>query len=104
MTNTYKTSKDYERLVELMKEGQTIVCFADYNVNERVYRDVARARLYTNTFQISARGIGYVWAFDGKDFIQQCNELNITFIDPTYTSELEEALKLLEHIDYSKEV
>ena len=82
----YKTSRNYRRLVELMKQS-AVVCIVDY---DRIAdcRDVAHTLFEENTgrgesmFQISARGIAYIHAFYEEDFIKQCQRANCEFIEP----------------------
>jgi hypothetical protein len=82
----YKTSREYSRLVELMKRG-AVICIVDYGRTNDC-RDVAHTifdeyNLSNLCFQISARGTCYVHAFDELDFITQCARINCEFIEPT---------------------
>ena len=83
----YKTSRDYARLVELMKQG-AVICIVDYDRTHDC-RDIAHTIFEADTgrgdsmFQISARGISYVYAWDEAGFIKQCQRTNCEFIEPT---------------------
>lgn len=74
------TSRDYSRLAELAKHV-SVVCIVDH----QKCRDVARAifRMYHDEgyWNVSARGIGYVTAFDLDDFLRQCRATNLEFIE-----------------------
>ena len=77
--NGYKTSRDYERLFELMQES-AVVCFVDYGEN---CRDIASTACdnYPSYF-VNARGTGYVTAFNQADFIKQCKQIDLEYIEP----------------------
>ncbi len=77
----YNTSSDYEKLADLMQK-ESIICIVRY----RECRDPAQT-LYSpcdegGTWQISSRGIGHVYAFNRAEFIEQCTERNVEFIEP----------------------
>jgi len=80
----YKTSKDYKRLVELMKV-QSVICIVNYGDSSR---DIAHT-LYEKyededgeDYQISARGIEYCFANSEEKFIKQCVNDNVEFLEP----------------------
>ena len=82
----YKTSRDYARLVELMKQG-AVICIVDYDRTADC-RDVTHTLFEADTgrgeplFQISARGICYIHADNEADFIKQCQRINCELIEP----------------------
>lgn len=92
----YNTSKDYEKLFELIKT-QRIVCFVTYeqtiggNSNNKItLTDVCASSIVYNAdfINIGVRGVGYVSAmeFDNKtikeDFIRQCEHYKLEYIEP----------------------
>lgn len=44
MNMPYKTSRDYQLLKKLLDEGKEIVCFTDFPIDNRIFRDVCKAR------------------------------------------------------------
>jgi hypothetical protein len=78
----YKMSRDYARLAELAKT-QSIVCI------DGKMKDVARTiydRIDDNeVWAISSRGFSYVYAISFDDFMRNCKEANIEFIEPEAT-------------------
>lgn len=82
---SYRTSKDYERLLVLLGDRQEIVCFVDY---EKTCRDVCSARCFADDdyIRISARGIQYnnplVRLGEKEKFTTDCKRMNLEFIDP----------------------
>lgn len=40
----YRTSRDYQLLKKLLDEGKEIVCFTDFPIDNRIFRDVCKAR------------------------------------------------------------
>ena len=94
LTHKYQTSKDYNRLFDLMlNEVGRIVCF----VKQKGVQDVCQTssepiikledgeKIYN--FSVGARGISYINAIGNtveeyrKDFISQCEDCNLEFID-----------------------
>jgi hypothetical protein len=78
----YKTSRDYDRLADLM-QTQSAICIIDYNS----CRDVAHTiwiecRAGDGIWEISSRGISYIYAVNKDDFIQQCCAQNVEVIFP----------------------
>lgn len=79
----YPLSKDYALLAQLMLE-QSVICIVDY----QDVRDVAQT-LYSEygpdmtVFQVSARGISYVYAHDIEEFKRMCMRYRVEFIVPT---------------------
>ena len=64
----YRTSRDYQLLKKLLDEGKEIVCFTDFPIDNRIFRDVCKARKI---------GEGYIMLSDGrylppKEAVQQC--------------------------------
>lgn len=73
----YQTSRDYHTLYDVA-HLQSVVCFVDYHE----CRDVAATLLLGDVIEISARGIGYVYATSKSEFSAQCEKLNVEFILP----------------------
>jgi len=78
----YYTSKNYEKLWDLMKE-QRIVCFVkNYNTT-----DIC-SNAQGKSCEIGARGIDYIVPIGHceeelkKDFIEQCEEFELEYIVP----------------------
>lgn len=78
-------SDDYTQLVELMKV-RSRVCVVDYSYRDDgdpPTRDIAKT-IFSGTdrpiYQVSARGMGYLWAENEKDFIDQCQKYNLKFL------------------------
>ncbi|WP_043616361.1 hypothetical protein [Chromobacterium violaceum] len=84
----YSCSQDYRLLAELMRKS-SIICLVDYRgrLGGRVLaRDVART-FYSlhrgaEVFQVSGRGISFVYDFSEDEFIKNCEALNVGFIIP----------------------
>jgi hypothetical protein len=60
-----------------------VVCFVDFRGDPTI-RDVAQT-LYersSESFQVSARGYGYLVAFNREDFLKGCKALNLEFVVP----------------------
>lgn len=82
----YETSRDYEKLADLM-QSQSVICMVDcYNGD---FRDICQTIFspadigIKETWQISARGISYVYQWDRAGFIRQCERSNVEFIIPS---------------------
>ena len=71
----YNVSRDYEALYD-MAHSKSVVCFVDYSE----CRDIAATLVRREDIEISARGIGYVWATSKAEFVMQCRRLNVEFI------------------------
>ena len=91
VNNPYLLSRDYDRLLALLAERKEIVCFVDYNFfgsTSEPSRDVCSARCFEddNYIRISARGVQYnnalVQLSERDKFIQDCERMNLEFIDP----------------------
>lgn len=90
--NFYQTSTDYERLYELLSQGNKVVCFVDYitwDGGKRTIsgRDVCFARAEKNRVRFVGRGIEYGEHRAGKEsFTADCKRSNVEFIDcqPTF--------------------
>ena len=80
----YKTSKDYNRLVELMKD-QTVICIVAVNgpvMKRRVLVSSWNAAGYKRYRLLSANNNAWHYEENSKNFIKQCKELNLEYIDP----------------------
>lgn len=73
----YKTSTDYHTLYDVA-HLQSVVCFVDYHE----CRDIAATIVFSDVIEISARGIGYIYATSKSEFAAQCEKLNVEFILP----------------------
>lgn len=75
----YTTSKDYEKLWNLVQEGNEIVCWVDYEASDNeIIKDVCDARLcgkYTT--------IGILFSENKESFMSECNKNNVEFLPPT---------------------
>lgn len=87
----YQLSKDYNQLFELVKAGNRIVVFVDYDMQDgkEPCRDVAT--LSNFTYYPSARGISYNIRFifhdtpdeeKWKRFLENCHHSNLEFVIP----------------------
>jgi hypothetical protein len=116
-STNYLLSRDYTELVRLMREGQTVVCFIDFNFDSLrnttpPCRDICKTR-YENyegreTFSLNARGIGYIEGYDNErgsaesKFIAACEKSNVEFLPPSTTSKHEEDLSLQRRLTYAE--
>lgn len=95
---TYKVSKDYKRLKQLLDKGEKVVCFVDFDWNRKgnIVTDIAIARFVgsgeNREYIISCRGIAYIsiyplWYSDFSDekLYGVFEQDNVQFIDPDYT-------------------
>jgi len=97
----YRTSKDYERLYELV-QTQRVICIVTYDSkisdNKTIeLRDICASGVVSSVerIDIGCRGTGYINAFefDGKtpkeEFIEQCEHYKLEYIDPMLGCDLE---------------
>ena len=82
----YETSRDYKALFDLMTKS-SVVCVVDYGSSGDC-RDVAHTLYHDGVYQVSARGISYVYAETIDGFISQCERNNVEFIPPNTGSDL----------------
>jgi len=75
----YPTSKNYHRLFELL-QTVAVVCFVDSHTG--LCRDIGSSIWRSGVAQVGCRGICYVWAEDKKDFVKQCHQVNLEWLDP----------------------
>lgn len=76
----YETSRDYELLAQLM-QSQSVICIVDCYGGE--CRDIGKTIFTpTNTWQICARGICYIYQWSKDAFVRQCERANVEFIIP----------------------
>lgn len=82
--NGHVVSRDYARLWELGASGKRVVCFVNYPGGNGTSRDVASTLKVGGggVVEVSARGISYVWAETVEDFVVQCYEREVAFLDP----------------------
>lgn len=87
-TDQYKTSKDYERLAFLAQRTD-VICFVRYSSSEASTPifDVARTLFGNNIYHIQVRGTTYISSYGEAEFLKDCAELEVSFIEP-----LEEAI------------
>lgn len=84
----YQTSKAYYLLYQLLKRGEQIICFIDYDFYDRgpKGRDICRASFDSiNGCNFDARGIGYMWMpaerFEDYEFFEKsCEKLNVEWV------------------------
>ena len=87
MNIPYRTSRDYQLLKKLLDEGKEIVCFTDFPIDNRIFRDVCKARkIGEGRYSVTCRGCEYAsfwenhnykWAFE-----DEMRMANIEFIEP----------------------
>jgi len=82
MKINYPLSKDYEKLYDICINNKAIiVCFIDCYKT----RDICKNLISENgRINIGARGISYIYAINKDDFIEQCIDRNLGFIDYKY--------------------
>lgn len=73
----YKTSRDYSALYDLAMK-QAVICIVGYNKS----RDIAATLFYQDTLQVSARGICYISAETREDFVSQCGQADLEYLEP----------------------
>lgn len=88
----YETSRDYDRLFELLESGHRIICIIDYRFHSEskkapASRDICIARKNNYEINVSARGISYLCIFnemfDRKElFKAACASDNLVWILP----------------------
>jgi hypothetical protein len=88
----YQLSKDYEKLFELICNGEVIAAFVDnsFRSGEHVSRDICSVKMNQRfDIDIGVRGVCYgcVYGKDTKeegkeDFIFDCKKLNLGWISP----------------------
>lgn len=81
----YETSTNYEKLVELIKNGREIICFLHDNDYIKLgYAKIENSELYESKIILSvgAQGSGYFQEYEVLDFISSCKKYNLGFIDP----------------------
>ena len=87
----YHVSKDYEKLWGLIHSGKRMFGLVNYKGNSgNVMRDVVGIEYLDkyDSYIIGSRGISHVGVIDTKnDFIENCKEINLTFIDPEPASQ-----------------
>lgn len=86
MNMPYRTSRDYQLLKKLLDEGKEIVCFTDFPIDNRIFRDVCKARkIGEGRYSVTCRGCEYAsfwenhnykWAFE-----DEMRMANIEFIE-----------------------
>ncbi len=88
-SESYKTSKNYERLIELLKEVEQVVGFVDGNRPESRPLTVSVRLLSDHRFNVF---FGQTPLFENtiyeEIFTKQCKESNLRFIVPSLESEL----------------
>ena len=70
----YKTSKNYDLLVDLLNQQKRVICFVDYDARSGYpCRDTALARSFKSKlkenemcYEAGVRGIGYLYGFAAK--------------------------------------
>lgn len=84
---SYNGSRDYALLATLARSA-SIICIVDYHFRDlkESWRDVCctnySSRRGSELWQLSARGISYLTAFDEAEFIRRCESLNVEFFVP----------------------
>lgn len=95
LSHGYKTSKDYEKLYELIK-AQRIVCFVTHKKDRGrdgyKLQDICQSQVVNSDsmIDIGARGVSYITAMDFEDrnikddFISQCEASELEYIEPNF--------------------
>lgn len=100
LEETYVTSKDYHKLVELVKDKKTILCFYDSKINENT-----TIRKFDTLHSLNHLGSLYL-AFneneDEKVFIDFCESSNLSFIDPSNKHSIESVMNALHKVEVSE--
>lgn len=93
----YTLSKDYEKLYQLVKSGETVVCFVDHRwVDGEISRDICKCTYSAEyeDFVFGVRGTQYggVYSFSLEDpgnwdeekklFLSECQRMNVEWIVP----------------------
>jgi hypothetical protein len=78
----YSGSRDYELLADLAAKA-SILCIVDFEGLRDVARTNYMRRGDQELWQVSARGMGYITAFNRADFIALCGHRNVEFMVPT---------------------
>ena len=80
-------SRDYARLIDLASKVSVACCVA-YRHEDYSSRDVAKSNFIKNpddgsiySYQVDARGIGYIWAETEEEFIKACEGSELSFLD-----------------------
>lgn len=81
----YKTSKDYERLKELLDEGKEIVIFYCPRLDDKKYVKCTLSKKIkiwnVHLYDIGSFDI-YYWHLKKKPFEDWCEMYNVEFIEP----------------------
>lgn len=77
----YTGSRDYAQLARLAREA-SILCIVDFQGQRDVARTNYMRRRGQEMWSVSARGMGYITAFNEADFISLCKHSNLEFIAP----------------------
>ena len=77
----YRGSRDYAHLANLARQA-SILCIVDYQGQRDVARTNFMRRGDQELWTVSARGMGYITAFNQSDFIALCGHANVEFIQP----------------------
>jgi len=81
----YKTSKIYEELVDLIRDGHEVVCFLhDNQYIQLAYAKSEESELYEKKMILSivSQGAGYIQEYNDLDFIECCKNSSLEFIQP----------------------
>lgn len=86
MNMPYKTSRDYQLLKKLLDEGKEIVCFTDFPIDNRIFRDVCKARkIGEGRYSVTCRGCEYASFWENHNykwtFEDEMRMANIVFPD-----------------------
>lgn len=87
MNMPYRTSRDYQLLKKLLDEGKEIVCFTDFPIDNRIFRDVCKARkIGEGRYSVTCRGCEYASFWGNHNykwtFEDEMRMANIEFIEP----------------------
>lgn len=77
----YLGSRDYYKLTELACQA-SIICLVDHNGQREVARTNYSRRGEQVVWSVCSRGIAYITAFNGEDFVALCRHRNLEFLAP----------------------
>jgi hypothetical protein len=77
----YAGSREYARLAELAKR-YSVICIVKNGSTRDVAKTLYSSHAAGEMWQVSARGTGYVWTDSKDDFVRQCEQVDLEFIEP----------------------
>jgi len=80
----YKTSRDYEKMINMLEENLHIICYVNYDLGKDrpACRDICKAMLAKNTLTFVSRGICYAQIDRNEDIFKKCKLLDVEWVMP----------------------